>query len=161
MLFRSPRGILDIPRKELINAMAVCCTVLWCSGFKYPAALLSASQMVDEPQDANEGAMRKQPDPDLIERIEKLYPVQFHSQSTKPAKVGLQKQAKPKAVQLKALDCVCTHFITNQWWSNLPTRLNAELLGYTTRRRIRIQDNTREQFARLLIAVGEGKFPEA
>ena len=145
----SAKGILHLPKDQIIAMMGAAEAVLWTRGFKYLALVSTAyiyngesSVMVISPVDSK----MRVPE-ELVKRIDTLYP--YTSEPT--LKKTVKKADNPAMV---SIDNLSNSLIQYTWRSTSDESMITEVMGNPSRK-LSIRPDIKTDLAKLVIQIGE------
>lgn len=148
----SPRGILHLSKKSILQAMAITQALLWHRGHYELAALVSAIEQpnLDElhlgVNDSRSRILKEQQ-----EQLDFLFPYSNKS-------VGKQKTVKRVNPATEAIESVCLQMSVHPWKLTLPQEWAMQVTGNKNVRRYAVPHDIKIKLASLAIAVAKRSF---
>jgi hypothetical protein len=144
----SPRGMVHLSKKKVINALAITQTVLWENGHRELACLITAiaSDNSKELQMSSIGTGAKIPDA-IKEEINFYYPFN----KIMPTKL----KTKPNNVALVAIDSVANKFTQRDWIITAPNEFASIITGSKSHRRYGVPHDIKILLARLVVEIAK------
>lgn len=142
----APRAMMHITKKRVISALAITQTVLWETGHKELACLITAiaSDNSMELQMSSIGTGAKIPD-DIKMRLNELFPYN----KVMPTKL----KTKPPNVAIAAIDSVANMFTQRDWNITAPNEFATLITGSRHQRRYACPHDIKVLLAKLVIQV--------
>lgn len=145
----SPRGIMYLPKPNIVQALGALETVLWARGHKYLAILATShaifnsdKEMIVSPVDSK----MRVPD-EYLKQLEELYPF---SKDTTGRKVT-KKSTNPA---MEAIDTLTNNLMMFTWKTTCDESMLMEVFGNTTRK-LPIKPDIKLDLTRLVLEIGQ------
>lgn len=150
----TPRGIMQLGKKEMLEAMAVTQAVLWHTGYKELAALVSArAQPNDEEMQLREAPIKTRIPRELQDQLEVLFP--YARRQSGRSRDPLAKKQNSGAL---AIETMAAQFREHEWSLTLPGDWVAEMTGSKSDTWYSVPHDLRVKLAQLVIAISSRTF---
>lgn len=142
----SPRGIVYLDYRSIVNCLAVAQAVLWVRGHKFLSVFISAHPEYRE--DAlliTSSTSRARIPKELVDELDRLYPYQY--------KVGGKQPTRERNFALQAIDNLVSLMTQRVWIATADDEFLIEALGSNTRR-LAIPYDIKVLLAQLVVELG-------
>lgn len=147
----SPRGLLYLPREQIIDAMIVTQAVLWAKGHYYLALLATAFPDLRHDASFLLSTDRKDRIPkELLQELDTLYPYGKHLTSKKPSN-------KPVNLAVNAIEQLTDKLSTQQWIATASPWFIDQVFVQSSSRQIPILPDLKTHLAQLIVQIGGRK----
>lgn len=143
----SPKGLLYLPKKSIVEAIGAMEAVLWARGHKYLAILASSYALVDQKDMVISPVDSKMRVPvEMTEELGRIYPF---TRTVNAKKTG----AKEINLAAKAIDTLTDNLSMYNWRSTADESMLQEVLGNTSRK-LPIKPDIKLDLTRVVIEIG-------